>query len=69
MAAITISAPFVARAPVAIRRTRVAARAAFAPAVSTSQVTFGARKMMSGVSVQAARKPLQTAAGRKSVVT
>ena len=67
MAAITISAPIVAKAPVAMRRTRVTARAAVAPAASTSAVSFGARKMMSGASVQAARVQ-QTAAGRKSLV-
>ena len=67
MAAITISAPIVAKAPVAMRRTRVTARAAVAPAASTSAVSFGARKMMTGASVQAARVQ-QTAAGRKSLV-
>ena len=67
MAAITISAPIVAKAPVAMRRTRVTARAAVAPAASTSAVSFGARKMMNGASVQAARVQ-QTAAGRKSLV-
>ena len=67
MAAITISAPIVARAPVAMRRTRVTARAAVAPAASTSAVSFGARKMMTGASIQAARVQ-QTAAGRKSLV-
>ena len=67
MAAITISAPIVAKAPVAMRRTRVTARAAVAPAASTSAVSFGARKMMNGASVQAARGQ-QTAAGRKSLV-
>jgi hypothetical protein len=50
-----------------MRRTRVTARAAVAPAASTSAVSFGARKMMTGASVQAARVQ-QTAAGRKSLV-
>ena len=67
MAAITISAPIVAKAPVAMRRTRVTARAAVAPAASTSAVSFGARKMMTGASVKAARVQ-QIAAGRKSLV-
>ena len=67
MAAITISAPIVAKAPVAMRRTRVTARAALAPAASTSAVSFGARKMMTGASVKAARVQ-QIAAGRKSLV-
>ena len=67
MAAITISAPIVAKAPVAMRRTRVTARAAVAPAASTSAFSFGARKMMTGASIQAARVQ-QTAAGRKSLV-
>ena len=67
MAAISISAPIVAKAPVAVRRTRVTARAAVAPAASGSAVSFGARKMMTGASVQASRV-VQTAAGRKSLV-
>lgn len=67
MAAITISAPIVAKAPVAMRRTRVTARAAVAPAASTSAFSFGARKMMTGASIQATRVQ-QTAAGRKSLV-
>ncbi|MDB9924920.1 hypothetical protein OAD67_01520 [bacterium] len=66
MAAITISAPIVAKAPVALRRTRVTARAAGVRAASTSAVTFGARGMMAGNAMQAARVQ-QTAAGRKSL--
>ena len=67
MAAITISAPIVAKAPVAVRRARVQARAAVAPAASTSAVRFGARKMMTGASVRASRA-VQSAAGRKALV-
>ena len=65
MAAITISAPIVAKAPVAMRRTRVTARAAVAPAASTSAVSFGARKM-DDRRFRAAARVQQIAAGRKS---
>ena len=72
MAAISISAPIVAKAPVALarRNSRVTARAAaVAPAAGASSVSFGARKMMSGASVQTVSRVAQpTAAGRKSLV-
>lgn len=70
MAAISISAPIVAKAPVAlVRRTRVTARAAaVAPAAGASSVSFGARKMMTGARIEASRVSQPTAAGRKSLV-
>ena len=62
MAAIAISTPIVARAPVVARRARVTARAAAAkPAVS-----IGARTMMSGSRVES--RTMQVASGRKALV-
>lgn len=70
MSAISLSAPIVAKAPVAAaRRTRITARAAaVAPGAASSAVSFGARKMMTGARVQASRPAVSTAAGRKSLV-
>ena len=70
MAAITSSAPIVAKAPVALaRRTRVTARAAtVAPAAGASSVSFGARKMMSGARIEASRISQPTNSGRKSLI-
>jgi|AntAceMinimDraft_5_1070358.scaffolds.fasta_scaffold32472_2 hypothetical protein len=71
MVAITLSAPVVARAPVALaKRTRVTARAAMGvSARAAGTVSLGANRMMTGSRVvEASRVVAPTAAGRKSLV-
>ena len=62
MAAIAISTPIVARAPVVARRARVTA---VAPAAKPA-VSIGARTMMSGSRVES--RTMQVASGRKALV-